>query len=136
VAVEVNGNRQCIKDRGPMRFLHLDRFGIIIDRDCTDRVPMAYDKTAMSVGMGGGNSTVGMEGILHQHRLNNSAELETMLENELLDVPIVDEDEQPAVDWDHVLDSMSVPEAQIGGAVPAVADLDDKYSFAANRADF
>jgi hypothetical protein len=55
--------------------------------------------TAMSVGMGGGNSTVGMEGLLYEHWINNSVELETTLENELIDVPIVDEEKQTAVDW-------------------------------------
>jgi hypothetical protein len=98
--VEMNGNRWCIKDSDPPRLLHLDTTSIVIERDCTDRVPMAYDKPAMSVGMGGGNPTVGMEGFLYEHRLNNNEEVQTMFDNESPDVTIVDENEQPAVEWD------------------------------------
>jgi hypothetical protein len=133
--VEANGNRWCIKDRDPLRLLHLDRAGIIIERDYTDRVPMAYDKSAMSVGMDGGNSTVGMEGFLNEHRLNNNEEPQTVLDNDSPDATIVDENEQRAVDWDQVLNSIAVPEAPIGALDAAVADLDDKYSFVVNRAE-
>jgi hypothetical protein len=108
---------------------------MIIERDYTNRVPMANDKSAMSVGMGSGNSTVGMEGILYEHRLNNTNELETVLENDSPDVAIVDEHEQPAVDWDQVLNSLEVPEAPIVAADAPVDDLDDKYSFVVNRAE-
>ena len=66
--VEIIGPRWCMKDRDPIRLLFLDPFSVIMIRDYTDRISMDYNKSAMSVGMGGGNPTVGMEGFLYYHR--------------------------------------------------------------------
>jgi hypothetical protein len=114
----------------------LDRSGIIIERDCTNRVSVEYDKSAMSMGMGGGNSTVGMEGFLYEHLENNTEELKTVIDDEMLDGTMADESEQPTVDWDQALNMTASPELPTKAAVTEVSDLDDKCSFVVNRAEF
>lgn len=114
----------------------MDRSGIIIERDYTDHVPMEYDKSAMSVGMGGGNSTVGMEGFLYQHLENNTEELETAIDDELLAGTMVEESKQTTIDWEQVLNMYALPESPTESTVTEVSNLDDKYSFVVNRAEF
>ena len=62
--IEVCGPRWCGLDRSPVRLVFLDNGCVLVFRDYTDRLSFEYNDSAMSVGIGGGNKTVGMEGFL------------------------------------------------------------------------
>ena len=72
-------------------------------RDYTDRIAMDYNKLAMSVAMGGGNPTVGMEGFLYYHRQNYmgikfKALLKSIEEETEQDVLAIQDEELPEID--------------------------------------
>lgn len=72
---QVDAMHQCIKQRNPDVLLAADRWSVILVRDYTDRISPEYNNEAMTSGMGGGKSTVGMEGFLMWTK-NDKGEME------------------------------------------------------------
>ena len=60
--IKALGQLYCLKFREEAASKELGN--ISVTRDYTDRLSMEYNDSAMSTGLGGGNSTVGMEGFL------------------------------------------------------------------------
>ena len=70
------GGAHCVKHREPERLMLLDPDAVFITRDYTDRISVECNNEAMTAGMGGGKSSVGMEGFLYNLKDKESGDIE------------------------------------------------------------